>query len=97
MSNSLDPRQIERTVDRLPEEILVNGKVHRLGYRYFGGLDDYWTLGYSTDEPHPKKEVFIFRDESTLERCVFGAWRILALKKNEWKFVDDKPWWRFWL
>jgi len=89
MSNNLDQRQIERIVERLPEEILVNGKVQRLDYKYFDGLDDYWTLDYSTDEPFPHKEVFISRDEPTLENCVLGAWRNLALKKDEWTLLKE--------
>ena len=84
MSNALDERQIERTIDRLPKQIIVNGKTLELKYSYLGELDDHWVLSYGTANP---SDCFIHRDEATLERCVLGAWRNLALKKDEWGFV----------
>ena len=85
----LDIREVERTVDRLPRKIYYNGKVLELKYYYTGTLDDRWVLSYGTDDP---KDCFIHRDESTLEACVLGAWRNLALKKHEWDEVlkEDK-------
>lgn len=93
MSNSLDPREIERKVDRLPKQIVVNRKVLDLEYHYMGEMDNRWILTYGTDNP---SDCFIHRDEMTLESCVLGAWRNLALKKDEWDFVKPKFWWRLW-
>lgn len=80
-------RFIDQTTDRLPKEITVKGKTLKLDIKYFGGLDNFWVLSYGTSNP---KDCFIHRDESTLEACVLGAWRKLALKKDEWDFVKEQ-------
>lgn len=85
----LDPREVGRIVDRLPRQILHDGKYLELKYHYMGIMDDRWILSYGTDDP---KDCFIHRDESTLEACVLGAWRKLALSKHAWDEVikEDK-------
>ncbi len=79
-------KHIDRMTDRLPREIVVSGKTLRLEVKYFGGYDNFWVLGYGTDDP---KDTFIHREEASLEECVLGAWRNLALKKSEWDFVEQ--------
>ncbi|WP_192378794.1 hypothetical protein [Rhodococcus rhodochrous] len=76
-------RYIERVSDRLPKKIIVDGKTLTLEIKYFGSLDNFWTLSYGTNDT---KDTFIHRDEASLEACVLGAWRSLALRKDEWEF-----------
>ena len=79
-------KYIDRIAERLPKQIIVGGKTLDLYIKYFGNLDNSWTLSYSTDDP---KDTFIQRTEFTLETCVLGAWRELALKKDEWQQVKE--------
>lgn len=79
-------RYIDRVAERLPKQIIVDGKTLNLDIKYFGNLDNFWTLSYGTNDP---KDTFIHRDEATLEACVLGAWRNLALKKDEWQPVKE--------
>lgn len=79
-------KYIERVAERLPKKITVKDKELSLDIKYFGGLDNFWVLSYGTSDP---KDTFIHRDEATLETCVLGAWRNLALKKHEWESLDD--------
>lgn len=73
---------IDRVADRLPRKIMVGGKELSLDIKYFGGHDNFWVLSYGTNSP---EDTFIHRDEASLETCVLGAWRNLALKKDEWE------------
>ena len=79
-------KYIDRIAERLPKQIIVGGKTLDLDIKYFGNLDNFWTLSYGTDDP---KDTFIQRNEVTLEACVLGAWRNLALKKDEWQPVKE--------
>jgi len=74
-------KYIDRVADRLPKKILVAGKELSLEIRYWES-ENHWTLSYGTNNPN---DCFIHRDEATLETCVLGAWRNLALKKDEWE------------
>lgn len=80
-------RYIDRVAERLPKQIIVDGKTLNLDIKYFGNPDNFWTLSYGTSDP---KTTFIHRDEATLETCVLGAWRNLALKKDEWQPVEER-------
>ena len=78
-------KYIDRIAERLPQQIIVKGKTLSLYIKYFGGLDNFWVLSYGTENP---EDTFIHRHEASLEACVLGAWRNLALKKDEWQFVE---------
>lgn len=75
-------RYIDRITERLPKTIIVSGKELTLDIKYSGGYDNHWILSYGAKDP---EDTFIHRDEASLESCVLGAWRILALKKDEWE------------
>jgi len=79
-------KYIDRIAERLPQQIIVKGKTLSLDIKYFGSLDNFWVLSYGTENP---EDTFIHRDEASLEACVLGAWRNLALKKDEWQFVES--------
>ena len=80
-------RYIDRVAERLPKQIIVDGKTFNLDIKYFGNLDNFWTLSYGTNDP---EDTLIHRNEATLETCVLGAWRSLALKKDEWQPVEER-------
>lgn len=90
MSSGFTQQELKKYIDRmtewLPKTIIVHGKKLYLSMKYMGVSDDRWTLTYGTEDP---RDCFIHRDESSLELCLLGAWRNLALKKDEWHFNTE--------
>jgi hypothetical protein len=76
------------TYSRLPEIIRVNGKFQTLEYSHELDTVARYYVGYSSQADFPRKEVFLFYEESTPELCIMKAWRKLAEHKNEWQPVE---------
>lgn len=86
-TTELDQKTIDKKTERLPKQIIAKGRVMNLSVHYDFDTVDRWYIGYDNDTDFPKKRVFMFYEEGTLDICIMKAWRHFAEHKDEWRLV----------